>query len=102
MERGRGWWTKLGGNGDNGEPGNRKAREEGRPTWSNLLFRPWSDVQEAPGKARSEASFQAPTGQMELGKKPPRYRQEVPLLLPLTHPFGFGEEGEAAPCWLRS
>lgn len=73
MERGRGWWTELGGNGDNGKPGNRKAQEEGRPTWSNLLFRPWSDVQEALGKARSEARFQAPTGQTELGKKPPRY-----------------------------
>lgn len=53
------------------EQTNRKAKEEGRPTWSNLLFRPWSMVQKGLGKAGSKVRLQVPAGLVQLGEKPP-------------------------------
>lgn len=57
-------------NGCNEELGNRKAEEEGRLAWSNLLFRLWSPGQKTPGRPRSKAVFQAPIEPVQLGKKP--------------------------------
>lgn len=48
------------GNGGSGELGNRKAKEEGRLTWSNLLFRLLSVVQKAPAKLGAEQGFGFP------------------------------------------
>lgn len=58
------------GNGGNGELGNRKAEEEGRLTWSNLLFRLQSVVQKAPAKLGAEQGSRFPLDWFGWGRTP--------------------------------
>lgn len=81
-------WTKREMASGQWERAHRKAKEEGRPTWSNLLFRPRSMVQDGLGKAGSKARLQVPTRLIQLGKNPP----PGTLLPASSHArFGLGE-----------